>query len=148
MPDEKTTQSYANHRRSVPLYHYLLPVLVLAGLVGSLVVLYRAWGRGSGRLVAAVLVLLAICALLEGAYLRIFPLKAQDRAIRAEENLRHYVHCGTLLDPRLDIRQIIGLRFASDGEFCELAKRAAEEGLSEDEIKKAVRTWRADTHRA
>ena len=76
-----------------------------------------------------------------------FPLKAQDRAIRAEENLRHYVLTGKLLDPKLTVRQIIGLRFASDREFVALAQKAAAESLSEDAIKKAIRNWRADTYR-
>jgi hypothetical protein len=80
--------------------------------------------------------------------MRQFALKAQDRAIRAEENLRHFVMTGKLLDPRLTIRQIIGLRFASDEEFLELEKRAVEETLSEDDIKKAVKNWRADYYRA
>jgi hypothetical protein len=53
-----------------------------------------------------------------------------------------------LLDPRLTTRQIIGLRFAADEEFPELARRAAEENLSEDEIKRAVRSWRPDFYRA
>jgi hypothetical protein len=47
----------------------------------------------------------------------------------------------------LTIRQVIGLRFAADEEFAELAKRAVTESLSEDAIKRAVKSWRADTHR-
>jgi hypothetical protein len=78
---------------------------------------------------------------------RTFPLKAQDRAIRAEENLRHYILTGKLPDSRLTVRQIVGLRFASDEELPALAQRAADEGLSEDEIKKAVKNWRADIYR-
>jgi hypothetical protein len=81
-------------------------------------------------------------------YIRSFPLKAQDRAIRAEENLRHYVLTGKLLDSRLRISQVIALRFASDDEFVALAKKAAEEGLNNDAIKREIRTWRADHHRA
>ena len=54
---------------------------------------------------------------------------------------------GKLLDARLSTRQIIGLRFASDGEFVDLAKQAAEKSLSEDAIKQAVKNWRADTNR-
>jgi len=140
-------QNYANHRRFVPLYHYVLSLLVVVCLGGSIYLLYRTFSRGSWRIPAALIFLLVIVAVIEGAYLRIFALKAQDRAIRAEENLRHYVLHGSLLDPRLDTRQIIGLRFASDEEFGPLAQRAAEEGLSEDEIKKAVKTWRADEYR-
>ena len=54
---------------------------------------------------------------------------------------------GKLLDPRLTMRQIVGLRFASDGEFVALAARAAKEDLSPNDIKKAVKDWRADTYR-
>jgi hypothetical protein len=80
-------------------------------------------------------------------FCRMFALKAQDRAIRAEENLRHYVLTGKLLDPKLTVRQVIGLRFAPDAEFVALAQRAAAENLSEDDIKKAVKNWKADTYR-
>jgi Family of unknown function (DUF6526) len=71
----------------------------------------------------------------------------QDRAIRAEENLRHFALTGKLLDPRLSIKQIVGLRFASDGEFMELARKAAEGSMSQDEIKKSVKNWRVDHDR-
>ena len=79
--------------------------------------------------------------------MRAFPARVQDRAIRAEENLRHYVLTGKLLDPRLKVSQIIALRFADDEEFVELTKRAVEEGLTNDQIKKAIKKWKADHHR-
>ena len=72
----------------------------------------------------------------------------QDRAIRSEENLRHYVLTGKLLDSRLTIKQIVGLRFASDAEFPALARKAADEGLPLNEVKKQVKNWRADHDRA
>ena len=78
---------------------------------------------------------------------RSFALKAQDRAIRAEENFRHYVLASKRLDPRVTTRQVVGLRFAADEEFVDLARKAVEESLSENEIKKAVKNWRADTYR-
>ena len=140
-------QSYSNHRRYVIGYHGVLATIVLACLVISLVDLYRGWGSGAGRLQAVLLVLLSIAAALFYWYCRIFPLKAQDRAIRAEEKLRHYALTGEMPDARLDTRQFVGLRFASDGEFPALARRAAEEGLSENAIKKAVETWRPDHYR-
>ena len=140
-------QSYSNHRRLVAGYHFVLGFVVLLAVVGALIQLVRAWGMGENRATSLILVLLAVAAALLFWYCRIFPLKAQDRAIRAEESLRHYVLTGELPDPRLSTRQLIGLRFASDEEFPALAKRAAEEGLSESAIKKAVRSWRADTYR-
>jgi hypothetical protein len=79
---------------------------------------------------------------------RLFPLRVQDRAIRAEENLRHFILCGKPLDPQLTLRQIIALRFASDEELVKLAKRAVDEALNNDEIKRAITNWRADHHRA
>jgi hypothetical protein len=54
---------------------------------------------------------------------------------------------GKLLDPRLTAKQIVGLRFASDEEFVALARRAAEDGLAQKDIKQAVKNWRADTDR-
>ncbi|MDX1503786.1 MAG: DUF6526 family protein [Thermoanaerobaculia bacterium] len=140
-------QTYANHRRYVPLYHYVLTLLLLAALGGSIWLLTRALGQGEGRLAAGLILLLVLISLLNGAFVRIWALKAQDRAIRAEESLRHYLLTGQPLDPRLTIRQIIGLRFASDGELAALARRAAEEGLSEEQIKREVTQWRADDYR-
>jgi len=81
-------------------------------------------------------------------YARSFALRAQDRAIRAEENFRHYLLTGKPLDTRITMRQTIGLRFASDEELPELAKKAAETGISEDEIKKSIKNWKADNERA
>ena len=80
-------------------------------------------------------------------YLRIFALKAQDRAIRAEEDFRHYLLYGESLPEGLSVRQIVGLRFAADEEFGALAKKAAVERLSENAIKKSIKDWRADTYR-
>lgn len=144
---EKTPQTLENHARMVAGYHYVLTVLLLASAVGAVAQLVRAVMRGNGRLDAAVLVLLAVSGMLLMWYSRIFPLKAQDRAIRAEENLRHYVLTGSLLDSRLRVRQIVALRFAPDDEVVDLARRAAEEGLSPGEIKKSIRTWKPDTYR-
>ena len=78
---------------------------------------------------------------------RTYALKAQDRAIRAEENLRHFILTGKPFDARLTIQQIIGLRFASDEELPVLAQKAAEEGLSSKQIKQAIQHWRADYYR-
>ena len=140
-------QNFANHRQFVPLYHFVLTFLVLVAIGGSLYNVYRAWGRGSGRGEAILILVLVVIAFIEGFLLRIFALKAQDRAIRAEENLRHFAMTGSLPDPKLDIRQIIGLRFAADEEFAELAERAAKDGLSENDIKKAIKNWRGDYNR-
>ena len=140
-------QNYANHRRNVPIFHFVLLPIILLTLIGSFVNLYQSWGDHQRQYSASLIVVIMVCLALLSVTARLFSLKAQDRAIRAEENLRHYVMTGKLLDPKLTVRQIIGLRFASDQEFVELAGRAVEENLSEDAIKKAVKNWRADTYR-
>jgi hypothetical protein len=109
--------------------------------------MYRSWERHFGFYSASLIVVLTFCALMLFFFCRVFALKAQDRAIRAEENLRHFVLTGKLLDPKLTVRQIIGLRFAADAEFPSLAVRAASENLSEDAIKKSIQNWKADTYR-
>jgi hypothetical protein len=140
-------QSYANHARIVPAFHGVLFGLLVLTAVGSGVNLWKSLGDHQRLYSAALIAVLSVCMIILFFFCRIFPLMAQDRAIRAEENLRHYVLTGKLLDPRITVRQIVGLRFAGDAEFVELARRAAEEGLSEDEIKKAIRNWRPDHYR-
>lgn len=140
-------QTYANHRQYVFMYHVVLFGVLILTLIGSGINLVQSFGDHQRLYSASLIFVLVLCLLVFFVLARIFALKAQDRAIRAEENLRHYVLTGKLLDSRLTVRQIIGLRFASDEEFAALAKRAVEEQLSEEDIKKAVRNWRADTYR-
>jgi hypothetical protein len=80
-------------------------------------------------------------------HVRVFSLKIQSRVIRAEENFRHFRLTGTPLDPGLRLSQIIALRFAKDDEFVELAKKAADEKLGNDAIKKLITDWKGDYHR-
>ena len=140
-------QSYRNHSQIVPLYHRVLTLLVLVTLIGSVVNLNASWGDSTRFYSASLIVALTVALVLVGYFARSFALKAQDRAIRAEEQLRHYVLTGKLLDPRLTVRQIVGLRFASDGEFVALAQRAADQALSPKDIKREVKQWRPDTYR-
>jgi len=140
-------QNYSNHARLVPGYHYVLAPVLLLTCIGSLVNLWKSLGDHQRLYSASLIAVLSFCCFFIAGYARIFALKAQDRAIRAEENLRHYVLTGKLLDPRLTVKQIVALRFASDGEFVELARRAAEENMDPDAIKRAIRNWRADHYR-
>lgn len=140
-------QNYANHRQTVPAFHFVLFPLLVLTLIGSCVNLYDSWGDPIRLYSASLIVVLTFCVLMLMFLCRVFALKAQDRAIRGEENLRYFVLTGKLLDARLTIRQVIALRFASDEEFVPLAQEAAEKSLDADVIKKAVKKWRADTYR-
>ena len=141
------TQNYAKHAQIVPVYHRVLFSLLLLTFIGASVNLFQSFGNHDRLYSASLILVLTICLIMVALFARIFALKAQDRAIRAEENLRHFALTGKLLDPRLSIRQVIGLRFASDAEFVALANQAAQEKLSPDAIKRAVKQWRADLYR-
>ena len=140
-------QNYSNHTRTVPMFHYVLLGGMLLTLIGSLVNLVSAVRSHQGVYSASLIVMLTLGIQVLAFFSRTFALKAQDRAIRAEESLRHFVMTGKLPDSRLTIKQIIALRFASDGELVELAKKAAETGMSRSDIKQAIKNWRADYHR-
>lgn len=140
-------QNYKNHAQYVPLFHFVLFALIVIAFIGSVVDLIRHFGSGHGRTPLVLMVIITFAMILQFFFSRTFPLKAQDRAIRAEENLRHFALTGKLLDPRITIKQVIALRFASDGEFVDLARKAADQGLSMDDIKKSIKNWRVDNYR-
>lgn len=141
------TQNYDNHPRYVKGYHFILSALLFIALIVSVINLVRHWNH-SGLAINLMLVLITVCLFFIAWFMRQFAIKAQDRAIRAEETLRYFILTGKALDSRITMRQIIALRFAPDEEFVSLVDKAATEGLSSPDIKKAIKAWRADNHRA
>ncbi len=141
-------QNFKNHSRLTMGYHGILLGIILLAIIGSFLKLYRNWHEGlGGLLLPAILLLLSVGLLLISFFARGFALKAQDRAIRAEENLRYFAITGGLFDPKLSLPQIIALRFAPNNELVDLANRAVKENLSAKEIKMAIQNWRADNDR-
>ena len=138
-------QNFKKHSRYIPLWHFIIPLIILSLLTGSIINLVHA--EASNVYSAALLAVIAVLLIGFYWYTRWFALRAQDRAIRAEENFRHFILTGKPLDSRLRMGQIIALRFASDEEMPALAKRALEEKLSQKEIKQAIKTWRPDYNR-
>ena len=140
-------QNYKTHRQLVPGFHLITGSIILVCLIGSVVNLVNSFSNHSNLYSASLIVVMNILIALVALYARSFALKAQDRAIRAEENLRHFAMTGKLLDKRLRTGQIIALRFAGDEEFLALAEKAANENMRADDIKQAIKNWRADYHR-
>jgi cbb3-type cytochrome oxidase subunit 3 len=138
-------QNYSNHSRYIPLWHLITPLIMLALLTGSIINLVKAT---TGNLYSASLILgINVLLIIFYWYSRAFALRAQDRAIRAEENYRHFILTGKPLDKNLRMRQIIALRFAPDEELPALAQRAVAEKLSPRDIKKAIKNWKGDFNR-
>ena len=142
-----TTQSYANHRRVFPLYHlFALPVL-LAHVVVTIVGAVR---DPSAWTVWMVVVALGLAA--AAVANRASTLIVQNRVIGLEMRLR----LATMLPvelcqriPELDIKQLVGLRYAGDAELPGLVERCLRGELpTADAVKRAVRQWRPDYVRA
>jgi hypothetical protein len=140
-------QNYKNHSRMVPVFHYLGYLLLLAVVVGSVINLNYTCGTGECLYTPILICLIGLVLIVLMWYSRFFALRAQDRAIRAEENFRHFLATGKPHDSRLKMSQIIALRFAGDDEFVPLSKRAVEENMSSKEIKMAIKNWKADYNR-
>jgi hypothetical protein len=142
---DRVPQSFSNHTRYDPLYHFFILPVVAITLIGSIIHLIRRPDLHSAWLVVVV-----IAAALAVAKIRFYALKVQDRVIRLEERLR----LANLLDAALRSRiseltesQLIALRFASDAELPALAARALNEKLAAKEIKKSIQQWRPDDWR-
>ncbi len=138
-------QNFSNHAQMVPGFHYLTFGGIIALLGGSINYLLKS--SPENKYLASLIVLSAIIFVLVAWFTRTFALKAQDRAIRAEENLRHFVLTGKLLPASLSVGQIVALRFASDAEFVALVAKAAAENLSGKAIKQSIQNWKADHYR-
>jgi hypothetical protein len=140
-------QNFKNHMRKAPNAYYIGMVLALLVIVFSFIYCKDIPLSWNGMLLPALFISVCIGLIFVGYFARSFALKAQDRAIRAEENLRHFAITGKLLDNRLTISQIIALRFASDEEFVQLAQKAASENISNKKIKQEIKNWRGDYYR-
>lgn len=139
------TQNYSNHSRLVAGWHGVTFFAILAFWIGSFVNLADA--EGPALYSASLLSVAGFIFVCFFVFVRMFALKAQDRAIRAEENLRHFVLTGKLLPASLRIGQIVALRFAADEEFAALAVKASAENLTGKQIKESINNWKADTYR-
>ncbi len=139
-------QTFENHARYVPLYHFVLFAILLVNTVWSVVRVVR-----HPSVDAAVALLLALGFLLLFFYARQFALTVQDRLIQLEMRLRLAKVLPADIVPRiseLSVGQLIGLRFASDGELPGLVRKVLAEQITDrTAIKKMVRDWQPDTLR-
>ena len=135
-------QNLKSHGRLDPPYHFVLLVVLLANLIGSIVhvvrhpCFYSAW-----------YVVMSVAAILALLKMRMYPVKVQDRVIRLEERLRLQALAPAEWHSqiyRLTEDQLIALRFAADDEVVELAKQALEHNLNRKQIKERIKDWRAD----
>ena len=139
---EKKPQTFANHSRFDPPYHFfVVPVFFLLAIGGAVHFIRRPGWHTALMFVVAVALATAV------SKIRTYGLRLQDRVIRLEETIRLNALLSEPLRsriPELTEGQLIGLRFASDAEVAALTARALSEKLSRADIKKAIQTWRPD----
>jgi Family of unknown function (DUF6526) len=140
---DQPAQSYANHARMVPGFHYVTAALLLVYLGWTM------WHAMTTRGLNEHFQILGACAMVGTYwYARSFPLKAQDRVIRLEEQLR----LTRLLPddlrgrvPELSAGQLIALRFASDAEVADIVRWVLTDKVTDSKlIKQRIKTWRPD----
>ncbi len=137
------SQNFKNHKQFAPKSFY---AALLMGLIVFTVAIFQLISS-TDKTVWFLLAIQSIGLVIIGYFSRSLALKAQDRAIRAEENLRHFVLTSRVLPKQLSIHQIIALRFASDEELESLTKLTTDKNLSAREIKELIVNWRADYYR-
>ena len=141
-------QTFENHGRIVPVFHFFAVPVFVANFFWSL---YRLWQLGIsfagifGVILAAALVVVVFEA-------RLFALAVQDRVIRLEERLRYERILPADLRarvPEFGVAQLVSMRFASNAELPELARKVLDERLTDRKvIKKLVKNWQPDILRA
>jgi hypothetical protein len=143
----QTPQTYKNHTRWFPPYHFFVMPVLLINFLNSIRHLYKeptlheTWEL----IVAAALLMLGLLA-------RVMVVAVQDRVIRLEVRLRLH----ELLPPDLRARigeltrqQCVALRFAGDAEMPELVRQILAGTLTKQkDIKLKVKDWQGDYLRA
>ena len=141
MPE--TTQSYSNHVRWHPPFHFVLIPILTVHLIWCIVKLYKAPGFESAEAL-----LLAIGLILMAFLARLSALRVQTRLIRLEEQLRFQRLLPADLAAKtgaLPVGYIVALRFASDEELPVVAQQAVDGRFSKPgELKRVINKWRGD----
>lgn len=140
-------QTYKNHTKTDPLFHYVVSPLLIMNVFWSAKMALRAPNTGTiiAAATAVALIILAFCA-------RAFALKVQDRVIRLEMRLRLRELLPAALHSRIaefTVGQLVALRFASDAELPELAQTVLRDRITDKKaIKLMIKTWNPDHLRA
>jgi len=140
-------QSFKNHARLVPAFHFFVLPMLLANVIYRLIQLKN--GISFGSIWAA---LFAIALFVFAGMARTFALSVQDRLICLETQTRMEKLLPAELRPRIvefTPNQLIALRFASDAELPSLAQQVLDEKIADRKtIKSRVKNWRPDYMRA
>ena len=147
---DQTPQNFDNHA-IVPKAGMTAAALILVGTILAIVGLFQVASTAGICLIGSGVVLNGFGGIFGLGVMRRYATKLQDRIIRIEMRLR----LTKILPPdlqeniaNLTIPQLVGLRFASDGEMAELLRKVVGENIDDrTTIKKMVRDWQGDYDR-
>jgi hypothetical protein len=141
-------QDFKHHTRLDPLVHLSTQPILLLNLIFSIIYTVEHYHKHVH--LAPWWIVMSLTLIVMNAAARGAALRAQDRVIRLEERLR----LASLVTPSelielesLTMRQYTALRFASNAELPDLARRAIREKLTSRQIKEAIVAWRPDYDR-
>ena len=141
-------QNFANHGKFVPAFHFFVLPVMLLNFGWSI---YR-WIHAGYTIDGFVGIIVAAALLVGFVMARLMAMKVQDRVIRLEERQRFERVLPADLQsriPEFTIEQLIGLRFASNSELPELARKVLDEKIADRKsIKQMIKVWRPDFARA
>lgn len=141
-------QSFENHTRYYPLFHFVAAPLLAIYLVYAITELVHSPSRATA---ASVVLAAGVMASLQAS--RVMALTVQNRVIRLEMSMR----LERLLGPAaaadalasLTVGKLVALRFASDAELPALIARVRSNELATGrDVKRAIREWQPDYLRA
>jgi len=135
-------QSYKNHVRWLPAFHFFAVPVLLLNTINELRHLLNNPSRSTAfaAVVAAAILTVAFLA-------RTQALQAQNRLIRLEMRLRLQQLLAADVMARfndLTVSQLVALRFASDGELPALVPTVLRDGTKQADIKKMIKQWQGD----
>jgi hypothetical protein len=141
-------QSYSNHSKFFPPFHFFAAPILLANLIWSF---FRL--KPSGYSPYSIFWVFVSAALLVSLFAaRIMALRVQDRVIRLEEQLRYHRLLPADMQSRIDdftLNQLVSLRFASDAELPALARKVLDDKINDRKtIKQMIKVWKPDYLRA
>lgn len=140
-------QSFTNHTRFDPMYHYFTVPTSLAFVAWSLVRLVTSPSADTLYFMIGALALFGA-----GSVARLSPLRAQDRLIRLEEQLRYArllpADLAAEAAEKFGPRRYVALRFAGDQELEGLVREALRRPeMTGKELKQQIKHWRGDYFR-
>jgi hypothetical protein len=143
-----TPQTFKNHARFYPLFHFFVLPVLLINLIFSIYATIHHWPEH--RILFLWWIVMSIVLFIMAGVSRGQALRVQDRIIRLEERLRFAALLP--IDERahideLSIKQLVALRFASDDELPALVRKTLTQNLEPKAIKASIVNWRGDYHR-